>query len=433
MSERGRLEQWKREVAARCAGNSRLVFAASSAFAGPLLGMSGMESGGFHLRGESSSGKTTALRVAASVFGPPGYMQRWRTTDNALEVIAAQYCDQLLILDELGQVDPRQAGEIAYMLANEQSKARSTRSGQARQRLTWRLLFLSAGEISLAQHMADGGKRSKAGQETRLADIPADAGCELGIFEELHGHPDGADLSRTLCKRAEELHGVVGRRWIEWLVKEYDATKQRLRELARQILAQWLPSDAGGQVHRVGGRFAIVAAAGELATGQGLTGWRSHEATEAAKRCFDAWLIDRGGAGNIEQRQMVEQVRGFIAQHGESRFTDLNGEHPMPVRDRVGFKERVKDPTSGEWIGTTYYFLLDPFRKEVSAGHDHLAVLKALKQSGFLKTTAGRPYDFNKRIPELGKVNLYRISGRILAAGDDAEDNASGGHNPHGG
>jgi putative DNA primase/helicase len=118
-----------------------------------------VESGGFHFRGDSSSGKTTALKVAASVYGGASYLQRWRTTDNALEAIAAQHCDGLLILDELAQVDPKTAGECAYMLANEQSKARATRTGTPRARLSWRLLFLSAGELGLADHMAEGMKR----------------------------------------------------------------------------------------------------------------------------------------------------------------------------------------------------------------------------------------------------------------------------------
>ena len=80
---RGTLEAWKQRVAAPCVGNSRLLFAVSCAFAGPLMRPAGLDSGGFHLRGDSSCGKTTALRVAASVYGAPGYLQRWRATDNA--------------------------------------------------------------------------------------------------------------------------------------------------------------------------------------------------------------------------------------------------------------------------------------------------------------------------------------------------------------
>lgn len=74
-----------------------------------------MESGGFHFRGSSSSGKTTALHLAASVFGQPSrYIRLWRTTANGLEGLAALHNDSLLILDELSQADPKEAGEAAY-------------------------------------------------------------------------------------------------------------------------------------------------------------------------------------------------------------------------------------------------------------------------------------------------------------------------------
>ncbi|MBF0427212.1 MAG: DUF927 domain-containing protein, partial [Magnetococcales bacterium] len=121
----GTLADWQREVAAQCAGNSRLVFAVSAAFAASLLYLAGDESGGFNFIGNSSLGKTVALRVAASVWGGPERLQRWRATSNGLEAVALAHNDSLLCLDELGQVDPREAGEIAYMLANGSGKARS--------------------------------------------------------------------------------------------------------------------------------------------------------------------------------------------------------------------------------------------------------------------------------------------------------------------
>ena len=71
--QKGKLAAWQANVAALCIGNSRLVFAVSSAFAAPLLHITGMESGGVHLRGDSSTGKTTALRAAASVWGGVDY------------------------------------------------------------------------------------------------------------------------------------------------------------------------------------------------------------------------------------------------------------------------------------------------------------------------------------------------------------------------
>lgn len=294
---KGTAEAWRERVGVMCIDNSRLVFAVAAAFAGPLLRPAGVESGGFHFRGDSSSGKTTALKVAASVYGGASYLQRWRTTDNALEAIAAQHSDCLLILDELAQVDPKTAGECAYMLANEQSKARATRTGATRTRLSWRLLFLSAGELGLADHMAEGMKRTRTGQEVRMADIPADAGMGMGAFENLHGHDGGSAFSRYLTGQAASVFGAPGRVWLEWLCANADTLKGRIRKASAALAAQMIPKDSSGQVERVGARFALVGAAGELATEAGLTGWPEGESEMAATACFNAWLIARGGKG----------------------------------------------------------------------------------------------------------------------------------------
>jgi putative DNA primase/helicase len=53
------------------------------------------------------------MRIPASVYGGPSFLQRWRQTDNHLEAVAAQSCDTVLLLDELAQVDPKTAGECS--------------------------------------------------------------------------------------------------------------------------------------------------------------------------------------------------------------------------------------------------------------------------------------------------------------------------------
>src|SRR5581483_2360815 len=80
----GSLEEWKTNVASPCVGNPRLVFGVSVAFAAPLLQTVDGESGGFQFVGPSSMGKSTALRVAASVNGGKNYVRSWRSTANGL-------------------------------------------------------------------------------------------------------------------------------------------------------------------------------------------------------------------------------------------------------------------------------------------------------------------------------------------------------------
>ncbi|MDO4724694.1 MAG: DUF927 domain-containing protein [Comamonadaceae bacterium] len=423
---------WRERIGAVCAGNSRLVFAVSCAFAGPLLRLVGMESGGFHLRGDSSSGKTTALRVAASVYGGQNYMQRWRTTDNALEAIAAQHCDSLLILDELAQVDGRVAGECAYMLANEQSKGRMSRHAVARTRLAWRLLFLSAGELGLADHMAEGMKRARTGQEVRMADIPADAGAGLGAFDTIHDFADGAAYATYLAREAASCHGAAGHAWLQWLAPQTRTIGRQARARVVALTQQWLPGNASGQAQRVAARFAVVAVAGELATSAGLTGWAEGEAAARVRACFDAWMAARGGAGNGEVRAMLQQVRGFLAAHGEGRFTwwhRASDDHSAKTLQRAGFRrmlgrdgkpiksdaEHLREygermtAADAEGVETEYFILPDVFRTEVCKGFDHEAVCRVLLAHGCLKTDKDSPTMMKPRLPGMGPTRCYVI------------------------
>jgi putative DNA primase/helicase len=81
--QRGTLDEWRNKVATLCRGNSRMVFCVSAAFAAPLLYHSGVPSGGFHIWGDSSSGKSTAFKVAGSVYGGKDYPRNWRMTVGA--------------------------------------------------------------------------------------------------------------------------------------------------------------------------------------------------------------------------------------------------------------------------------------------------------------------------------------------------------------
>lgn len=415
LGQAGTLAGWRAHVAALCVGNSRLLFAVSVGFAALLLGRLGEESGGFHLRGTSSGGKTTALHVAASLFGPPDrYVQRWRATANGLEAMASAHCDGLLILDELAQVDPKDAGEAAYLLANGQGKARAGRSGGARPRASWRLLFLSAGEISLAEHMRSAGRRAHAGQEIRLADLDADAGRGHGLFETLHGRSNGAALADEIKAAAERYHGTAGPAFLSALVDELDRVPAAVETIRAAWLARHLPGGASGQARRVGRRFALIGAAGEIATGYGLTAWPQGAALDAAAACFRAWLEGRGGAGNAEPLAMRDQVRRFLIEHGESRFADLDGadEHRTVIR-RAGFRQRA---TGDGWR----YLIPAPSWPEVCDGHDPKAVAALGAAAGWLDTDSGGRTTRRERLPELGRVRCYVVTPALFEDADDA-------------
>ncbi len=65
----GTMEAWQQGIAAKAIGNSRITLGLCVAFSAALLDILGAESGGVHIIGSSSTGKTTLLHVAGSVWG----------------------------------------------------------------------------------------------------------------------------------------------------------------------------------------------------------------------------------------------------------------------------------------------------------------------------------------------------------------------------
>lgn len=412
----GTLLEWQLQVARYCIGNSRLVLAVSTAFASTLLGIINGESGGVSITGGSSTGKTTALFVATSVCGAPEFLLRWRSTSNGLESVAMQHNDNLLILDELAQIDPREAGETAYMLANGAGKIRATRSGGAKGKASWRLLFLSAGEVSLAEHMAAAGKIARAGQEIRLVDVPADAGKGLGLFENLHGHATGAQFSEALKLSGSRFYGTALVEFLSKLTAEdtYIINKQ-IDEFQQLFLSSIDLGAAGGQARRVAGRFALIAAGGELASSLGVTGWEAGEAINAAVVCFNAWVESREGTGQQEHKRMLEQVCEFIERHGDCRFSPFNDATTTKTINRAGF--RKLEPFDDAY---TYYILPNVWREEVCKGFNQKVMAEHLLASGVLVPGANnKPYS-TVRLPSMGSAKCYVVNGSAMAQAETA-------------
>jgi uncharacterized protein (DUF927 family) len=416
----GTLAEWQEHVGASCVGNSRLITVICAALAGPTLHLLGEENGGFHLVGGSSIGKTTAVEVAASVWGNRNkFVRNWRTTGNAAESIATRHNDTLLILDEISQVSPFEAGEIAYMLGNGRGKSRSTVSGTARGIAQWRLMFLSTGEQSLAEHMQSAGKRIMAGQEVRLVNLPADAGTGFGLFENIHGSPSPQQFATQLKATTAEYYGQAGPALIEALAdpEQQPELLETIRNDVEVFVNNYVPASSCGQVLRVGKRFALLAAVGEMATCLGILPWSEGEAISAARTCFHAWIDGRGGVANQEADQAIAQVRRFLETHGESRFRDWNdaSDNNADGRtiNRAGFR-RVSDDDHR----TEYYILPEVFKTEICAGLNPKEVVKALREGGFLVVGGDGKSTKQERLPGIGPKKVYRLNPDILGDAD---------------
>jgi putative DNA primase/helicase len=436
--QRGTLVDWQTNVSVHCRGNSRLLFFVSAGFASTLLHHAKVQSFGLHLMGSSSTGKSTAMKVAASIFGGNDYAQSWHVTDNSLEATAQKHSDALLVLDELGQADPKMVGNIAYMLSNEKGKGRATQHATAKKIATWRLIFLSDGEISLEAKMAEAGKMTKGGQDVRLAHINADAGKGLGVFDTLHGFADGAAMSKHLVYMAQQYYGIAGLSFIEWLVDNVADLSHVLSGAINATTAKLCPPNAHGQVKRVADFFSLVAAGGELATGAGITGWADGEATEAAATCFNDWLSSRGTVGDVEHDRMLELLPNFIQVNGDSRFAWAHramDDHAPKTINQAGFKRMISKggnpiksnadwhkeyadtihPDEREGSSIEYYLLPKVFKDEVCKGYDARLVAAKMAQLGVFEKDKDGKNSIIERFAG-AKSRYYKISSEMLCS-----------------
>lgn len=394
--QQGSLDGWKKNVASLCVGNSRLAFAVSTAFATALLPMVDGESGGFHFRCGSSRGKTTILMVAKSVWGSPENLPRWRATANGLEGLATLHNHSLLCLDEfsqLAEVSPKIAGEAIYMLGNGEGKQRSRKDGSLANRYTWQLLYLSAGEVSLRATLEQAGIPVRAGQEVRFIDLPADAGCNLGVFDTVHDYADGNRFALAIKENSNKYYGVAAREFVHQITLNYEEHQDWLFNKTTEFANALSLTDADPQVLRVAQRFAIVAAAGEIATRLGITGWPEGTATQSSLTCFNAWLEQRGGTESHEETQAIEAVRSRLLENSNARFI-------VDTFSPPGVIWGMKDQNS-------FYVYPAAFTTELCNGLDPKFVAQVLTQKGFLEQRNGRN-TVTKRI-EGKAVRCYQI------------------------
>jgi len=407
----GTTAEWIEQIGRYCIHNSRLTFCVSLALAAPLLHLIGAGGGGYHLKGESTDGKTTTMKVAASLCGSPDFWKTWRATGNALEGIALRRNDAALMLDEISEVDGKEASRIAYMLGNGQGKARGRVDGSVRDPVTWSMLYMSTGEVSIMEHAAEAGeKRTGAGVGVRMVQIPSDTGAH-GAFENLHGFDSGKDFAEHLEQASKQYHGAPFRDWIRYLTANLQDVTHRAKTLKKEYERTLLPAESGKQVGRIVDRFALLAVAGELASLAGITGWPSGEALRAAQACLDAWLKDRGHSANQEEADALERIRRFITANQFTRFADWNDDKNRPA-NMVGYRRVVRGDNASDAV-TTFYVLPSGW-KEICGTSDQKKTALLCRENGWITETSENRIQKQIRLPEIGPKFVYVLNQEVI-------------------
>lgn len=411
----GTMEKWTGLIGEKCSGNPLLTFVVSLALSGPTFRMVEQTAHGIHLFGDSSSGKTTHARVAASVFGPGhtargGFMQSWRATDNGLEFAFPARNDTLFILDEIGEASTDDVAKVAYMAANGRGKIRSTAKGGMQPVPDWRVPILSTGEMSMTDFLASGGRRTNKGQAIRLLSVPLCSNeRDDDPFRDLHGLESAAEFARKLEDAAVHHGGHVGLAFVERLCAEYSESAERLVSIRAEFEARLDGARLDGLQSRVLHFFGAIAAAGTLACEFELLPLSKNEVFDATLEVFDRWReynCDNLGT----QENVLRKLQAILETHGRSRFAIRDGRNDFtPSGEAWGVWEEIEEYC---------WFASNAFKKVVLEGGDERNYYPILVRTGVVTPANNGDTTWRKKYPDLfpsGQVRFLKIDVERLA------------------
>lgn len=322
--------------------------------------------------GATSSGKTTAIEVAASVWGNPDtrastpIIGSWGATKIGIEKRMALLNDLPCILDDtkLARVYGRGytiVPAVVYAAVNGQGDARGSVDGM-RQSAQWRTVVLSTGEQRLVDYDKSAGTAARI---LTLWGSPFE-GPQPRRVDDVHG-----GLSRH--------HGHIGAEWVRWIMDHSedwgDWVDMRIRS-AEKIVGEMGPLPDQGVGVRVADCLAILDVTCELARNALGLGW-SHE---SPARVLASTIAGELGAARRDV-EAYEEVVSWLASNA-SKILD------SPL-------QAGREPAGG-WIGKSLrgegVALFPPQVESFLAdrGYEPRGILRHWRDNGIIETDGTR-------------------------------------------
>jgi hypothetical protein len=206
------------------------------------------------LHGNTSTGKSTSLKLAASIYGrphdPDALIMQWTNTQVAVEQVAGMCSELPIFLDDAQHCPAELKRSVIYMIANGRGKGRGGRAGGIADVRTWHTVALSTSEEPLHESSPHEGARGRIiplGGST--LPFPSGQGSlvqhlERGVATE-HGHAGEIYL--------RHLNGWEDAAWAKWLKRYSDVRAELLRGTSSNVIS------------RVSGYVAAIQVAAEVA------------------------------------------------------------------------------------------------------------------------------------------------------------------------
>lgn len=191
---------------------------------------------------KTSTGKTTALRVAASAWGTKRLINEWNTTPIDLERKASILNSFPSMYDDTRKAKPYLLSDVVYQFSGGKSKGRGNVQSVDVIK-TWKNILLSTGETSIVEY-----GNEKAGVSARVVT--------------LQDNPFNDDVNiRALYEGIESNYGHLGLAFI----KQYSKQKASYKDSFKAYEGIYIDKAGENEVmQRVARYFAVLMVAGEI-------------------------------------------------------------------------------------------------------------------------------------------------------------------------
>lgn len=295
---KGDLEAWKKAVNTY-ATTPLFRFGLGFAIA-PLLYrfFDGVDvSGGLHYFGNSSSGKSTLLKVAASMAGnPKKNIRQWNTTTNGMEPELANATDSILSLDELKDARRESVAQIIMKIGNQVGKVRMSKSADGvRDGFSWSNVgVLSSGENSIKTYLAE---LYQGGEGVRLVDIPVKHNHDITL-----NSAEAESLLDAISSNYGHVYRVVAQYLINISREELRATISQPFRSYRDNLKATKFQSAEGQ--RISLYFAAAQVGLDLLAKLGILDITKEDISSVVNEVCDRVLCERSDSNDPNERAL---------------------------------------------------------------------------------------------------------------------------------
>jgi putative DNA primase/helicase len=237
----------------------RVLLGLYASFVPPLLRILGAPNVMIDWWNRTTTGKTTALRLAASVWGSPdehapdSFISGWDATEVFIERACSVLTGLPLLLDETKRAkNPALVGKILYGVAQGRGRSRGNVKSIARTG-SWRTVLLSTGESRATGFTQDGGTRARV--------------LEIGGYPFVRADKETGDLVNKLNAALRANFGHAGPLFVQWLVENKDLWDTLVESYHSAITrySEMLPEDCSRIDPAVVNRLSHCAAAIQVA------------------------------------------------------------------------------------------------------------------------------------------------------------------------